>query len=1037
MTVNYKIWAATCLLMLPFAGRGQNDKPWEDVAVSHVNVTKPHASFVPYRSLAAAESGEDSPLVRSLNGEWRFKYVETPSLVPSGFYAPDFPLSDWDTIRVPGNWQLQGDYDPPFFTNIKYPFEPNPPFVPRDYNPTGLYRTEFTVPVEWNDKSVFLHFAGVQSAMYLWINGRQVGYHEEGMLPAEFDITEYVASGVNSMAVQVMNYSDGTYLEDQDFWRLSGIYRDVTLCAAPKVRLRDFSVWSELDEHYDNAEFKLRLAVENFCGEPVSGYKVRVSLKDDKGRSLFSGTTKLQRIPARDEVWSDFSRAVTSPLKWSAETPVLYNVGIELLDRRDRVVQAISHPMGFRRVEIRDGLLLVNDKPIKFKGVNRHEFDMHTGRYVTRQSMAEDIRIMKRNNVNAVRTSHYPNHPDFYSLCDRYGLYVMDEANIESHGLWEKGYYVGEREEWRAALVERNVNMVRRDRNHTSIICWSLGNESGWGDNFDAACEAVKRDDPEKRPVHYESQNPAYSKVHSRYDMISTMYPSLGYLVWLFNQDTSRPMVICEYAHAMGNGLGNFRKYWDLFDSFERMQGGFIWDWVDQGLWSEGDDGRRYWNIVNYSDGANSNDGLVNPDRTEQPEIQEMKKVFQNYAVEGVDVNQGLIRVSNRNLFTDADDVEMSWQLVENGKAVKEGRLSDLQIAPGSKRLFDLGFANDWIRTGAAYFLNISFVLKEETPWAPAGFEVAKEQLPLDFSPSALPAVSGSGSAALKVAEDGDVTILTDRFSVVFSREEGALTSLKHLGSELLRSAMKPCFWRVPTDNDEGGGKGSFAGRWRDAGLDSCVIRPRAIEVIRLSDAEVEVRMENQLVFNTGSIVQQSSYRVSSEGKMTVSNYFEVDEALPPLARVGVYVSLPPSFDSVRWYGRGPQESYADRKDAAHVGLYRAGVADMHFAYVMPQENGNRSDVRWMELESADGTRLRFEGRDLFDFNVQDYSDADLNASKTTHSLKRGESVWLHIDHKQMGLGGDDSWSPRVHPEYLLRNPAYRYCFVMQWDRAE
>ena len=1035
--MKHGVLAAVCLLLLPLAGWGRNTNPWENTAVTQINATKAHASFVPYRSLADAEAGGVSSMIRSLNGAWHFKYVETPSLVPDGFYAPDFSLLGWDTISVPGNWQLQGNYDPPFFTNIKYPFEPNPPFVPRDYNPTGLYKTVFTVPADWSDKRVFIHFAGIQSAMYLWINGQRVGYHEDGMLPAEFDITDYLVPGSNSLAVQVLNYSDGTYLEDQDFWRLSGIYRDVFLCCVPKVRVRDFAVWSELDAQCDNADFRLRFALENFNGKAEPGYKVRVSLKDDKGQLLFSETTKPLKIPASGEVSGELVKFVKSPLKWSAETPVLYGIGIELLDRRGRVVQAMFHRMGFRKVEIQDGLLLVNGKPVKIKGVNRHEFDMHTGRYVTRESMVEDIRIMKRNNVNAVRTSHYPNHPEFYSLCDQYGLYVMDEANIESHGLWEKDYYIGERAEWRQALVERNVNMVQRDKNHTSIISWSLGNESGWGGNFDAAYDAVKRSDPEKRPVHYESQNPAYSKVHSRYDMISTMYPSLGYVAWLFNNDISRPMVICEYAHAMGNGLGNFRKYWDLFYSFERMQGGFIWDWVDQGLWSKDDNDRGYWNVINCSDGANTNDGLVNPDRTEQPEIREMKKVFQNYGVEDVDVNQGLIRVTNRNFFAGSDDVAMDWVLLENGRQIKEGSILDLGIAAGSKKLFDLGFDGKWIRPGAEYFLNVSFVLKKETLWAPAGFEVAKEQLALDFSPDVVPPVFGDGLSPLKITENGDVTISGDRFSVVFSKTAGTLTSLKYFGTELLQSPMMPCFWRVPTDNDEGGGRGSFAGRWREAGLDDYVMLPREMRVISISATEAEVRMTNELRFKIGSIVQESSYLLSSDGSMTVSNCFKVGASLPPLARVGVYMSLPVSFNDVCWYGRGPQESYVDRKDAAHVGLYCAKVPDMYFPYVMPQENGNRTDVRWMELKSDDGTVLRFGGLDLFDFNVQNYSDTALNESKTTHELKRGDGTWLHIDYKQMGLGGDDSWSPRVHKEYLLRNHTYQYRFVMNLGKSE
>lgn len=823
---------------------------WENLETTALNAEKAHASYVPFNNLSwDGNNLENSPLVKMLNGTWKFRYFENPGSIPSNIHR-EKTTTGWDDIRVPGNWQLQGDgkYDPPVFTNIVYPFEPNPPFVPKDYNPTGVYKRSFEIPAEWNDHQIFIHFAGVQSAMYLWVNGEKVGYHEDGMLPSEFNITDYVKRGSNEMTIQVFNWSVGSYLEDQDYWRLSGIYRDVYLFATPNVRMRDFSVYPVLDDEYRNAELYVEVDIENLNSRSSERYIVQTTLKNGSGETI--GVQKSEPFTVQNGKGKSVMliTSVKNPLKWTAETPNLYKVGIELQTARGETVQAFVVNTGFRKIEIKEGLFLVNGQPVKIKGVNRHEFDMYNGRTLTGKSMIQDIVLMKQHNINAVRASHYPNLPEWYALCDEYGLYVMDEANVESHGLWRDSYHIGERDEWEKAIVERNVNMVQRDKNHPSIVFWSMGNESGWGKNFDAAYKAMKTADPQKRPVHYESKNPAYAPVNSRYDLISDMYSSMSKLSYLFNDDTSRPVIICEYAHTMGNSLGNFRKYWNLYNEYERFQGGFTWDWVDQGLRSKDESGREYWNIINYIDGANTNDGLINPDRIPQPEIHEMKKVYQYFNVKDIDINTGIISISNSNYFIDASDVYMKWEIIENGKPIANGTIDRLTIAPRESQLMEIEFDRNIIQPGNEYFMNFSFHNKEKTLWADAGFEVAKEQLDFGLNHFVKERIDYPALPVIRVSDRKDVLVLSgETFSFTFDKNMGGLSRLVYNNSEVISDPLLPYLWRVPTDNDEGGRQRSFADRWRRAGLDKTDIRPESISFDKVNDGRVIVYVRNKI----------------------------------------------------------------------------------------------------------------------------------------------------------------------------------------------
>lgn len=1005
---------------------------WENPKVNRISTEAPHATLMPFGNAQDARSfdNQKSEYYQLLNGVWKFKWVKNPLEVPADFYKADYPTSSWDNIRVPGNWQLQGNYDAPIFTNIKYPFEMNPPKVPHDVNATGLYQREFTVPETWDGRQVFLHFAGVQSSMYLWVNGQKVGYHEDGMTPAEFNITSYLQKGNNTMAVQVINWSDGSYLEDQDFWRLSGIYRDVYLFATPNLHMRDFKVSTDLDAECKDALLKVNIALKNYGSSAIKGGKVKTTLYDQQSKEIFSKEIITGSVSSSKEKMLVVENKVINPDKWSAEIPSLYTLELELTDGTGKVLEVLAQRVGFRKVEIKNGQLLVNNKAIEVKGTNRHEFDMYTGRYITRESMIRDIKLMKQNNFNAVRTCHYPDAAEWYALCDEYGLYVVDEANVETHGLWEKGIEISDDPVWTQAYVERGTAMVERDKNHPCIIYWSMGNESGWGRNFDAMYAAMKKIDP-SRPIHYESKSPAYANVLSRYDIISTMYPSVDNILDLMNQDPSRPVIICEYAHSMGNSLGNFRKYWDAFYQYPRLQGGYTWDWVDQGLRSKDKDGREYWNIVNYSDGANASDGIVNPDRTVQPEMAEAKKVMQELNVKAVDAAKGVYEIFNSYMFKNTDNITMEWNITQEGEVIHHGMVADLNIASQTSQKVTLSYPALSELKGES-FINFSFKLKDATSWADKGHEMASEQILLkersvkEWTPGT---VAGQ---PIQVLRDKSLTLYNALFTLVFDPAKGALVSYSYQGHELIKGEVQPTFWRVPTDNDEGGGDRSYAHRWRQAGLDHPQVVPVKMEVQDASSNEVKVLVQNKIQFKSASMDYTALYRVSSNGEVRMENSFSTKDELPPLAKVGLQMILPSSLYNVKWYGNGPFESYEDRKESAFAGIYCSTVEQMHFPYVMPQENGQRTDVRWIRITSNDGKGLQITGEPLVYVNVQNYSPEALNRSKTSHQLERGENTWLSIDFKQMGVGGDDSWSPRVHPEYQLRANEYKYSFSLK-----
>ncbi|CAG5071613.1 Beta-galactosidase [Dyadobacter sp. CECT 9623] len=1033
------------LIFTALTAHSQAIPEWQDPQVISINTERPHADFIPYPNEKTALAGDrKAALMQSLNGNWKFKWASHPSKAQLDFYNPNISDAAWETIPVPSNWQVFGaregrKYDRPIFSNVKHPFKAMPPRITADTNAVGMYRTTFNITPENKDKQLFLHFGGVQSACYVWLNGVAIGYHEDGMTPFEFDVTDDIKPGLNHLAVEVINWSDGSYLEDQDYWRLSGIFRDVNLLILPKVMLTDYSVRTILDQNHEHATLKLNAYVKNYSPQTIHAHQVLFTLYDANKTVV---TTPVSQMVGALETGKEGAVRVdipiTAPVKWNAETPYLYTLTVQLMNSDGKVLETASQKVGFRDVKIKGGQLLVNGKAITIKGVNRHEFDPETGRVISRESMIRDITLMKQHNINAVRTSHYPNTSEWYELCDQYGLYVMDEANIESHELWRQNVILADNPQWKAAFIARGNAMVERDKNHPSVIIWSLGNESGMGQNFTAMADFIRLADP-SRPIHYEGREDYKPTTLSNFDIISVMYPSTQDMIELVKKDKTRPLIVCEYAHGMGNSIGNLQEYWNVIEKSPTMQGGFIWDWVDQGLQLKRPDGTTYWDYFNYIDGANAGDGLVNPDRTPQPELNEVKKVYQYVKFEMPDTlrpGQNQIAISNRFDFQSLNGFDLVWTLQENGKTIgKGGTITNLSIAAGQKQQLNIPYElPSGQKPNAEYFLNLSIRLKDATAWAPKGHEIAWHQVPVVRPAQALPNLSLYNTKPLRVVQlsSGRVQISGDDFSVTFDKSAGRIISFKNKKEEMMDLGAHPNFWRVPTDNDEGGGAESYASSWRAAGMDTLEITSSDIKTQRLTAQAYRITLSQTLKSLKGEMAVQSVYIVYSSGDIHVQNSFTPSGEWPPLAKVGMQFQMPATFTKTQWYGNGPHETYADRKTSGKIGIYAGTVADQHFPYITPQENGNKTDVRWASVTNAEGTGILAASDSAFNFNVHDYTDKDLLAAKQrAATLVRGATV-VNIDLAQMGLGGDDSWSPRVHEAYLLPAKTYAYSFRLK-----
>lgn len=1003
---------------------------WENEKIFAVNKEPGRATFVPFSSVGELKAdpsyrkqwiAPQSSRYRSLNGNWKFNWVKQPSERPVNFYKTNYDVSQWDEIPVPSNWEMYG-YGTPIYTNVTYPHRNNPPFIQGyrgktsgiEPNPVGSYRREFTIPADWKGDEIFIHFDGVYSAMYLWINGKKVGYSQGANNDAEFNITAYVKPGKNTVAAEVYRWSDGSYLEDQDMFRLSGIHRDVYLVATPKLRLRDFYLTSAFEgDNLEKATFNAVADIHNYSSKRSGEALLKVTLLDAAEKPVATMQGKVAAMDKNGETAVKLSALVNRPELWSAEIPNLYTAILELQDASGKTLEVAQAQFGFRKIEIKNRRVYINNQQVFFKGANRHDIDPRHGKAVPVDMMIKDIVLFKQNNLNTIRTSHYPNDAKMYALFDYYGLYVMDEADIECHG----NMSISNMPSWEDAFVDRMVRMVERDKNHPSVIFWSMGNESGGGQNFKAVYKAAKELDD--RPVHYEGNN-------NIADMDSRMYPAIESMRDQDMQDRDKPYFLCEYAHAMGNAIGNLDEYWDYIENkSQRMIGGCIWDWVDQGINKFGELPGRYYFGGGFGDSPNDFNfccnGIVTPDRQVTPKLLEVKKVYQYIKFKPDDLKAGKITIENHYDFLDLNHFGLRWELLKDGKVVRSGKMDMPDAAPDSKVQVTLPYAAD-IQPGAEYFVTVSAVLKQPEIWANAGHVMADEQFAVQAFREVAP-VDTKALLELKMTEQNDqVQFTATGFSATFNKESGLLISLRYMGEEM--------FYRY---------NGFAFNGFRAIDNDRMSVRLLELKCIsfaaELSPDKKEGKVATRLLAKVGGVTvpYQVDYRLYADGTIDVDATFKADDHFN-LPRLSLQASLNPALEQVEWYGRGPQENYWDRKNAAYFGIYKNTVTGMEESYVRSQSMGNRDDIRWVKLTNKANFGLKITSKDHLNFTALHFTDIDLWMTVYGHDLNRVRraEVILNLDCIQRGLG-NASCGPRQRPHYLIeKNKDYSYKFRIE-----
>lgn len=1005
--------------------------PWQNPQVNGINREPMHAHFTPYGTEQDALT-ENLPSKRmvSLDGTWKFLFSKNIDVCPKDFYRTNYNVKNWKDIRVPGIWELQG-FDAPIYTDVRYPFPANPPFVPKDYNPIGAYVREFEVPASFNGMDIFLDFEGVESAYYCWINGRMVGYSEDSRLPAHFNVTPYLKKGKNKLAVQVFRYSDGSYLEGQDFWKYSGIERSVYLIARPKARVADFKLVAGLTNKYKDGLFKLNVAVNAFAVN--AGNKVQLKVLDGN-KELYS---QIKNLTSLKDTLLSAEKVFSNVQPWSAETPKLYTLVVKMLDKWGKEVETFAHPFGFRSVEMRNGQLLINNVPVRFKGVNRQEFDTHNGRTITVESMIKDIKMMKQFNINAVRCSHYPNRPEWYQLCEKYGLYMIDEANLESHGMEDHpdgNGALAKYPEWERALMDRMTRMVKRDRNFTAIVTWSMGNESGYGKHFETLYHWTKNIDP-TRPVQYEG-----SGKEGVSDIYCPMYARIWSLREFVNQRRPRPLILCEYAHSMGNSTGNLQDYWDLIYKYDQLQGGFIWDWVDQAFDKKDAKGHHiaaYGGDMGFvgipNDSNFCTNGLVAADRSLHPHIWEVKKVYQYVHMEPVGFTTHRLMVANRHDFITLSDFYLRWTVEANGQVVQTGTMDFPEIKARSVGYINLPM-KDIRPDGNEYFLKVETLTRKADACLPKDFVTAIEQWKLPVDEVERPVQKVDGTLTTDRTSD-KIKVQGKNFSVQFATLTGVMNSLVYGGKEMIKEGLQPNFWRGLTDNDVPNGTLERCGTWRD------IAKKMKLETISMIQntgrTQTEIKTSYSLPEQQSAIEIQ--YTVFASGVVKVDMSFTPgDKALPEMPRFGLRMVLPAEYEQMSWLGRGPQENYADRKTGSLVGLYNGTVWQQFHPYVRAQETGNKCDVRWMSFCNNKGEGLLIKGMQPLSMSAWNFPMEDIEyrpfAVERRHggSIEKKEMVWVNVDLLQMGVGGDTSWGAQVHSEYTITPSARSYSFSIQ-----
>lgn len=1005
------------------------------------NKLPPRASYFGFESAELSEK-EGSNRFLSLNGDWKFNWVKDPKQRPKTFQNIRFDDSDWKTIPVPSNWEVEG-YGKPIYLDERYPFTTKWPDAPADYNPVGTYRKEIFLDKQFLSEDVVLHFAGAKSAMYVYINGTYVGYSQGSKTPAEFNITKYLKEGKNLIALQMFRWSDASYLESQDMLRMSGIERDAYLYTQPKVYVSDYHASTSLDDSYQDGIFNNTVSITNSSSQKVSK-QLTVEMLDDE-KSIYR-SSEIVEIPV-DKTFAFASNSVIPNVKqWSAEMPNLYTLRISLEDKSNpKHNQYIKKNLGFKRVEIKNSQVLINGKAIYFRGVDRHETDPFTGHIVSKKSMLKDIILMKQNNINAVRSAHYPNDPYWLDLCDQYGLYVIDEANIESHPLAiDEKTQIGNEMSWLPAHMMRTQRMYYRDRNHPSIYSWSLGNEAGEGDIFRATYKWLKENET-NRIVQYE---PAGKEDYT--DVYCPMYPKPDYLANHGKSGSDKPSIMIEYCHAMGNSVGNLQDYWDIVEKYPNLQGGFIWDWVDQSLEYKDENEKPYlayghdYHPDLPTDGNFLNNGLVDPYRNPHPHLSEVKKVYEPAQFKYL--GDGVVELENKNFFADFADKSISWKILENGNTFIEKSDILVDVAAQQKRSFTLyDFLRDWDKD-KEYILEVRLLQKETTALLPKGHEVVWDQFILQERNHQAEAISNEDILSIST-DDNTFEIKNDKVNLKIDIQSGGIKAWTFAGEEITKQPIRPNFWRPPTDNDLGNGMDKWAIIWQDA---TYGYRAKLIsQPLNINDKvvyQVEYTTPNR------EATLNVWYRLSSNGELRLDYKYIPNKAeLPNIPRLGMYMTLPKSFTEVGWYGNGPDESYWDRKTGQKIGLYSGNIVEQFHVYSRPQETGNKSDIRWMEV-MKDNLKLRMTSNQLLNASVWPFAMAEIDfhsdeggesasglvpvTKKHGADMKIGETVQWNIDLMQMGLGGDTSWGRLVHPEYTISGNEYHtYSFTISPKR--
>jgi len=1043
-------FAVTSLLFINTEAHGQTREPWENNEVFAINKEDPHASLFPFqtRDAALTNNKEQSNNFMLLNGLWKFNWQRSPKNKPKGFESINFDDDSWQQIPVPGNWETEG-FGYPIYLDERFPFTTTWPDAPKDYNPIGSYRKPFVLPKSWKNKQVFLHVGAAKSSLDVWLNGKKVGFSQGSKTPAEFDLTSFIKDDNNLLAFQIRRWTDASYLESQDMLRISGIERDVYLYATPKQHVFDFHAKPTLNKNFTQGNLSVEVTLKNFANQK-SKQNIEVQLLDPRSnmKMLLNKQTEVN-VSADGTVEVSLNGEVNQPALWSAETPNLYTLLINLKDSKGNIIESVRDDIGFRHLAVVNSQLTINGKAITIRGVDRHETDPQHGHVVTKASMEKDIKLMKQFNINAVRSSHYPNNPYWYELTDKYGLYVIDEANIESHPLAiSKKTQLGNEMSWLPAHLDRTQRMFERDKNHPSIIIWSLGNEAGEGKIFEATYKWLK-DNDNSRLVQYE---PAGEEHYT--DVYAPMYPSIERLVKYAKSNPTRPAIMIEYAHAMGNSVGNLNDYWQAIEKYDVLQGGFIWDWVDQSLEYTNENGVKYWAYGKDfhpelpSDGNFLNNGLMTPDRKPHPHAFEVKKVYQAIRFSIADISKNQFIVENRYDFINLDDFDLQWRIEADGELFAQGHQALPSISPSKKSIIKLALPKLPKDTNKEYFITLSAVVRQAHGLLSAGHELAFEQFKLPVqgisNKANVKTKSNTATMLLKQNNNNVLVFNNGETQAVFNKNTGWLTQYSHKNKHLLKAPLTVNFWRAPTDNDLGNGMQKWAAIWQTAS-DKLVLT--SLTNIKTKSGFKVTSHYKSPDFKGG---YQVEYNLNNNGQIHLQNNLTIKsgQKLPNLPRLGMQFTMPGQFEQLSWFGRGPHENYADRKTSAQISLYKSLVKDQIHHYSRPQENANKTDVRWVALKDSNGLGLLAVGDQVLNASAWPYkqSDIDFIAGKDGEASASGlvpvtskhgaevpmrDLVTVNIDHKQMGVGGDTSWGRLVHAQYTIPAKSYQYGFTL------